>query len=47
MQFGTTEMSGSLRATSAEQEAVSTIFDVSWKMQRWVDKKLLGQTFIL
>lgn len=47
MQFGMAEMSGSLRATWAEREAVFTIPDVSWKMQRWVDKKLLGQTFIL
>lgn len=45
MQFGKAEMSGSLSATSAEQEAVFKIFYVSWKMQRRVDKKLLGQHY--
>jgi len=47
MQFGTVEMSGSLSATSSEQEAVFKIFDVSWKVQGQVNKKLLAQTFIL
>lgn len=39
------EMSDSLSATSAKQETVFNIFDVSWKTQRQVDKKLLGQCY--
>lgn len=45
MQFGTVEMSGSLSATQAEQEAVFKIFDASWKMQWLVYKKLVGQCY--
>lgn len=45
MQFGTVEMSGSLSATQAEQEAVFKIFDACWKMQRLVYQKLVGQCY--
>lgn len=45
MQFGTAEMSGSLSATQAEQEAVFTIFVACWKMQRLAYQKLLGQCY--
>lgn len=45
MQFGVAESSGSLSATLAEQEAAFAVFYVSWKMRRWVNKKLLGQSY--